>query len=811
MKTLLQDLRYSLRGLLKSPGFTLAALLALALGTGANTAIFSVVNAVLLKPLPYPEPDRIVMVWGRFLGQGVTESKLSGPELLDFQVKSHAFTQLAASYDTKYNLTGEGEPERLPVTVASAALFDILGARAEVGRPFNRQEDSPGHDTVAVLSHDFWARRFGSSREVIGKSLTLNGHPFTVVGVMPPGFAYPSRETEVWLPLGLDSARPGGRFSHYLSLLGRLKPGVSLAAAQDEMAAVARQIQAENQKDGYYPADSGWGAFVQPLRERIVGEVRPALLLLLGAVGFVLLIACANVANLLLARSEGRQREIALRAAIGAGRGRIFRQLMTESLCLALLGGALGLVLASLGVHLLIVLNPPNVPRLSEASSLDGTVLLVSLSIALLTGVVFGLAPMFHSLRIDLNESLKEGARGSTGRAGEATRRMLIVSEVGLSLILLIGAALTIESFLRLQKVAPGFHAERVLTAQLTLSRSKYREGPQQAAFFTRLAEAARALPGVEAVGLVSQLPLTDDDSSGNITLEGRPLAPGEVPPEVSLRTVDPGYFAAMRIPVAKGRVFAAADRADAPAVAVVDQAMARRFWPDGQSLGKRLKLGGRDSKSPWMTVVGVVGDVKHHGLNAAEQEAIYVSEAQLPQAMMSLVVRSASSPAGLVKPVKRAVRTLDPDLPVARVATLESLLQASLARPRFNLLLISILAVLALLLTVVGIYSVVSYSVLQRAHEIGIRMAIGSDRRGVLTLIIRQVLTYTGIGIGVGLVGAVLLTRLMSRLLFGVSATDVSVFAGVSLLLMAVSAAAGYIPARRATRLDPVAVLRSK
>ena len=811
MSRLLQDLRYSLRTLLRSPTFALAALLALALGTGATTAIFSVVNAILLKPLPYPEPDRIVLLWVRFLGQGITHSELSPPELLDFQTKSRVFEQLGATFETKYNLTGDGrEPERVTVTIASQGAFEILGATtAEVGRTFTREDDTPGNDVVALLSHDFWVRRYGSSREVIGKSLSLNGHPFTVVGVMPASFAYPSHDTAIWIPLGLNPADPGGRFAHYLTVIGRLKPGVSLEQAQRDLAGVARQMQVENQKDGYYPEQSGWGAHVQTLRERVVGEVRPALLLLLGAVGFVLLIGCANVANLLLVRSETRQREIALRTAIGASQGQIFRQLMTESLCLSLLGGALGLALASWGVRLLVVLNPPNVPRLREASSLDGTVLLVSLLIALVTGVLFGLAPMFHSLRINLTESLKEGARGSTQRAGEATRRMLIVAEVGLSLVLLIGAALTIESFRHLQKVDLGFQPEKVLTAQLTLPRAKYPEGTQQAAFFTRLADEVRALPGVEVVGFTSQLPLTDDASSGNVTLEERPLGPGEVPPEVNLRAADPGYFSAMRIPLRQGRVFAASDTADTPVVAVIDQAMARRFWPDGQPLGKRLKLGGAESQSPWMTIVGVVGDIKHRGVNAEERETVYVPEAQLPVPVLSLVVRSTGSPEGLVKPITQVVRSLDPDLPMSRVMTLESLLQTSLSRPRFNLLLISIMAVLALLLTIVGIYSVVSYSVLQRAHEIAIRMAIGSDRRGVLALIIRQVLTYTGIGVGVGLVGAFLLTRLMSSLLFGVSATDLSVFAGVSLLLLAVALAAAYIPARRAVLIDPQAVLR--
>ncbi|HBL31157.1 MAG TPA: ABC transporter permease [Acidobacteria bacterium] len=811
METLLQDLRYSLRTLLTSPRFTLAALLALALGIGANTAIFSVVNAILLKPLPYPEPDRIVLLWVRFLGQGITESKLSGPELIDFRNKSQVFERLAAGYDTKYNLTGGGEPERVQVSVVSADLFDILGARAEVGRTFTHQEDSPGNDTVALLSHDFWVRRFGARRDVIGTSATLGGQSFTIIGVMPAGFAYPSRETVIWLPLGLDPADRSARFAHYLSVIGRLKPNVSLEQAQQEVAAVGRQIQVENQPEGYYLEDSGWGAFVQPLRERIVGEVRPALLLLVGAVGFVLLIACANVANLILARSEGRQQEMALRTAIGAGRGRISRQLMTESLCLSLAGGALGLLLASWGVHLLVALDPPNVPRLSEASSLDGRVLLVSLAISLATGIIFGLAPLFHSFRININEALKEGGRTSTDRTGEATRRMLIVSEVGLSLVLLIGAALAIESFVRLQKVDPGFRAKGVLTAQLVLPRAKYREGSQQAAFFHQLAEEVRALPGVQAVGLTAQLPLTEDDSSGNITLEGRPLNPGEVPPEVNLRTVDPGYFAAMGIPVVIGRPFAATDTAETPTAAVIDQSMARRFWPDGQPLGKRLKLGGAESEAPWMTVVGVVGDVKHHGLDLQDKETVYLAQAQLPQSAMSLVVRSASSSEALAKPLRELVRNLDPDLPVARVATLENLLQASLSRPRFNLLLITILALLALVLTVVGIYSVISYSVLLRTREIAIRMAIGSDRGGVLKLIMRQVLTYTGFGVGAGLVGAVLLTRLMSSLLFEVKATNLPTFLGVSLLLLAIAAAAGYIPARRATLLDPQVVLRRR
>jgi putative ABC transport system permease protein len=813
MNTLSQDLRYSVRTLLKAPSFTIVAVLALALGIGANAAIFSVVNGVLIKPLPYHDQDRLVRVFAQFLGQDIPKSNVSPPEFLDFKGRNRVFDEIAGYADWKINLTGVADPERLPAAYATASLWRILGVPAALGRTFTDDEDQKDRDTVVVLSHDLWQQRFGSDPKIVGKALILGGHPLEVVGVMPKGFHFPSKEAQLWLPFAFDPAAPGERSAHYVSVLARLKPGISLQQAQGEVSAIARQIQVENQKNGYYPAASGWGALVVPLKTEIIGDIRPALLVLLGAVGFVLLIACANVANLLLVRADARQREIGIRAALGADRGQILRQLLTESVLLGLAGSVGGLILAVWSVHLVLALNPPNIPRLDEISALDPRVIGFTFLLALLTSVLFGLLPALQTSRVSFQETLKEGSRGTTRRAGLYVRRFLVASEVGLSLVLLVGAGLLIRSFLRLQQVDLGFRPDHLLTLQITPPRAKYPSDEKQIVFYNQFLQQVRGLPGVQSAALISQIPLGDGTWSGNFEIEGRPLGPNDVPPEVNWRSITPGYLETMKIPVLQGRSFTPQDgiaMATTASLAIIDQAMSRRYFPGENPVGKRLILGSAkaaDANSRWLTIVGVVGNAKQLGPGSQEREVVYVN--YIEHTPMTLVSRSASDPQSLANPIKATLRNLDPDVPTSRLTTMDQLVRDSMSRPRFNLALLSALAVIALILAVIGIYGVLSYTVHQQSHEIGIRMALGADRGTVRGMVVGQGLKLTALGLIVGIVAALALTRLMSSLLYEVSSTDLTTFAGVSLLLMVVALVASYLPASRATRVPPMVALR--
>ena len=801
MRTLWQDLRYGVRMLWKAPGFTSIAVFALALGVGANTAIFSVVNAVVLRPLPFPDAERLVWFDGAHPARGVTESSLSMPDYLDWRKQADAFENTTAFVEGSAILSGEdAEPERVPRGVVTASFFPTVGVSPMLGRALAPEDELSGSELVAVLSYGLWQRRFGANPNVVGSKLTLSGRTVTIVGVMPAGFDYPAR-AQVWSPLktGGDDEK---RDNRYLSVLARLKPTATLAAAQAQIDTLSGRLGQQ-----YPETNGGWTARLTGLQERMTSGVRTSLLLLFGAVGFVLLIACANVANLLLARATARRKEIALRTALGAGRLRIIRQLLTESLLLACLGGAAGLILSLFLTDLLVAISPADVPRLDEIR-LDARVLGFTVGVVSLVGLLFGLAPAVQASKTDLNEALKEGGRSSTeGR--NRLRSLLVVSEVALSLLLLVGAGLLIKSFVLLRDVHPGFDTRNVLTMRISLPAARYAEPKQQANFYRELMERTSALPGVEAAGATLSLPLGGSNFSvgRSFIREGRPLVTEESQ-DTDYFVATPDYFKAMRIPLKTGRTFTERDTAETPPVVVVNESLARRIFPGEDPIGKRLTVW-RDEKFA-REIVGIVSDVKSGRLDAEVNSQIYVPHAQdAGWGGLSLAVRTKGEAEALSAGVRGAVLAIDKNLPVYDIKTMDDVLSASVANNRLVMLLFSVFALFALLLATVGIYGVMAYSVAQRTHEIGIRMALGAQAPDVLRLIVGQGMMLALIGVGVGLFGAFALTRVMASQLYGVSATDPLTFAIVALMLAIVALAACYIPARRAMRVDPMVALR--
>ncbi|HEU4833918.1 MAG TPA: ABC transporter permease [Pyrinomonadaceae bacterium] len=802
---LLHDLRYAARLQRKNPGFTIIAIIALALGIGANTAIFSVVNTVLLRPLPYKDPERLVMVWEDATRHGYPRDTPAAANFVDWRDQNQVFEGMAAIADTSFNLTGSGDPERLEGRRVSTNLFPLLGVEPQIGRVFTAAEDQPGAQRVVLLSYALWQRRFGGDPGIVGRSLTLNGESHVVVGVMPARFQFPSSDDQAWVPMAFTQEEAGNRNRHYLEVLARLKPGVSLAQAQSEMSTIGARLQQQ-----YPQSNAELGVAVQPLHEHLVGDIKPALLVLLGAVGLVLLIACANVANLLLARAAVRQKEIAVRVALGARRWRLIRQFLTESVLLSTLGGLVGLAIAYGGLVLLKAFIPENISQAREIS-IDLKVLGFTLLVSVATGLIFGLAPALQAIRFNQIDTLKEGGRdAATGGSGKRLRSLLVTAEVAISLVLLIGAGLLINSFLRLRNVDPGFRTDNLLTMKIVLPDPKYEEMERRSAFYTELINRVQSLAGVRSAAVTSNLPLYRQGNSISIGIEGQPDPPPGQERIVVTRMISPGYFDTMSIPLLRGRGLTEQDTETTPNVVVVSETMARRYWPNEDVIGKRIALGRIRTPEDWFQVVGVVKDVRQFELNAEPKPQMYLTYRQVGFFdSRDLVVKTDVDPASMAATVRKAVWEIDKDQPVSNIQTMQEILADSIARQRFSMLLLAIFAAVALVLAGVGIYGVMSYSVAQRTHEIGIRMALGAQTGAVLKLAIGYGMKLVIAGIAIGLIAAFALTRVMATLLFGVTATDPATFTSISLLLVAVAVVASYVPARRATRVNPIIALR--
>jgi putative ABC transport system permease protein len=794
MNTLWQDLRYGARMLMKNPGFTLIAVLTLALGIGANTAIFTVVNAVLLQPLPYQEPERLISF----------RSNESVLDLTDIKAWSQSFAELGGNTQQPLDYIGSGEPLQWTAGLVTGGFFRTLGAQPLMGRVIIEEDDRRGGPFVVVLGYALWQRQFGGDPGIVGKTITLSGNNYTVVGIMPADFKAPRGETEAWAPVHVVNPLAAAyRGVHFLQTYGRLKPGITIAQAQSEMGAIDRRLAEA------FPAENRRRQTVLiPLHNRIVGQVKPALLVLFGAVGLVLLIACVNFVNLLLARAAARRQELVVRVALGAGRLRLTRQLLTESILIAILGGAVGVALAIWGVDLLIALKPANLPRL-ESINVDGRSLLFTLAVSVLTGLVFGLAPAWQATRVNVSDALKEGGRGEAGTAKHRLHSTLVVIEMALALTLLAGAGLLINSFWRLRDVQPGFNLDNLLTMRIELPEARYREIPAQTQYRRALLEEVNSLPGARAA-LVSELPMSGDELMHDFLVEGQQLSAGEEP-DVQTRSVEGDYFRVMQIPLLLGRDFTPQDNENAPHVGIINQNLANLSFKGENPLGKRVRWA-RDEPVTWITIIGVAGDIKHFGLDEPEEPALYTPYAQSGRAWkrwMNLVVRGESDYATLVGEVKSRIWRIDKRIPVTRMRTMVEVMGESIEARRFNMLLLGAFAAVAMLLAAVGIYGVISYAVAQRTREIGVRIALGARPRDVIRMVVGRGMWLTSIGAVAGLALSLALTRFMSSLLFGVGAKDPLTFASVSLLLTGIALLACYIPARRAAKVDPMVALR--
>ncbi len=811
MGTTWQDLRYGARTLFKNWGFTLIAVLTLALGIGANTAIFSVINAVLLQPLPFAQPDRLVTVWNDNLKEGGEGFSVSYPDFNDWRAQQQSFEKLAAFRSRDLTMTGVGEPVRLRGATTTSDLFPLLGASPRLGRVFSPDEDKAGNH-AAILGHELWRSRFNADPQVIGRSISINSQSYTIVGVMPQGFTFPlsADPVELWMGAAIDSeggaALTAQRGNHAIEVIGRLKPGVKIAQAQAEMGRITQSLAQQ------YNENTDLGALVVPFYDRVVGDVRTALLLLLSAVACVLLIACANVANLLLARAAARQKEMAVRAALGANRRRVIRQLLTESVLLSFFGGIAGLLIAWWGTDLLLSFVPSGLPRVVE-TAIDARVAGFALLLSIVTGIIFGLAPALFSSRFDLVTMLKEEGHGAgKGAQGNRIRNTLIVVQISIAFVLLVCSGLLINSFRRLQQVNPGFDPKNVLTFRISLPVTKYAVNENVESFYQRLISRIEALPGVTGVSAVQVLPLSGMNSGVGFAVEGEPADPSRpFPYDTSFRVARPGYFRTMGIQMLQGRDFDARDTLRGNQVVIINETLARKRFPNQNPIGRRINpsFAVDDRGIQWREIIGVVRDVHHSSLSEEPDLECYAPHTQAPWHTLTIVARTSNDPKGLIGAVRKEVNALDADLPIFNIRTLEEYLTSSVAQPRFSSLLLSIFAGVALILTAVGLYGVMAYSVAQRTREIGVRMALGAQARDVLKLIVRQGMVLALIGVAIGAMIAFAATRLMKSLLFGVSATDPLTFALIAILLVIVAMMACLIPARRAAKVDPINALR--
>ncbi|HTO73482.1 MAG TPA: ABC transporter permease [Gemmatimonadales bacterium] len=801
---MLHDFRLAIRSLRRTPGFTTVVVLTLALGIGANTAIFSVVNTVLLRSLPYPDADRLMTInEGRL--PNLPDFAVSPANFHDYHDQNRSFSALAAYNEGDYTVTGEGEPVSLHGLEVSTEFFTVLGTGPVLGRAFTSEETAESAEPVVIVSHDLWLSRFGGAADVLSRSLTIDGKTFRIVGVMPAGFAFP-QQGRLWLPLQLPADPNAQRGAHYLGVIGRRRPGVSLEAAQRDISAIAERLAAQ-----YPRSNTGWSASAESLQDSMVGEVREGLLMLLGAVGLVVLIACANVANLLLARGARRSGEIAIRAALGADRARLVRLLLAESLLLSLLGGAVALLLAEPALGLIMRLAPRGIPRL-EQLTLDGPMLGYTAGLVVLTALLFGLWPALQATRPHLNEMLQDaGRRGAGSRGGSRVRSALVVAEVALALTLLAGAGLLIRSFRELRHVDPGFDPAGVVTFDVSLPDGRYPDGARTSAFYDALLTRIQGLPGVRSAGAIFGLPLSNFGFSSSFEVEGAPV-PLEQQPSIGMRLVSNDYFKTMGIPLKQGRLFEAADRRGGPPVVLLSESAARKFWPNGDAIGHRVTLGARPGPEKIQgEIVGIVGDVRAGRLAGPPSVLLYGSLAQVQVGFASVVVRSTGEPLEMMNGIKESVHALDPDLPVIGLAPLDEVVGQSVAQPRFYTALLSVFALIALMLAALGVFGVFSYLIAIRTREIGIRIALGAGRRDVITLVTGSAMRLVGLGVAIGLLAALGLSRVFRSMLFGVGPGDPSTLIAVTVLLAAVAYLASYLPADRATRLDPLVALRQE